>query len=134
MVIMPAMTRSQIMLVALSLLATAACGPSVEVEDVDAPELDHGPVNVPAALTVAPTAAPSPAPPVPCPCPAPQVCDPDPESGDACRCPDAPEDVEAVCEEGERVALCGVPASPSEIPVGCRRIIAHGIPRWCCQD
>ncbi len=120
------------MLLAAVLAATAACGPSVEegVELPAPPELDHGPVNVPAAvLTVAPAPAPSHAAPRSCPAPQLPAPTPTPESG-ACWCPDAPEGVEAVCGEGERAALCG-----DTMPPPCRRApMANAEHVACCAD
>lgn len=119
--------RPLVTLFSLSLLG-AACGPSVVVELPDPPERDHGPVAVPAVLTSAPAPAPSHEGPQRCACPAPQACDA--ESGGACRCPDAPEGVEAVCGEGERVALCGDAMAPD-----CHRApMANAEHVACCAD
>lgn len=101
---------------ALILLPLAGCGPSVTVEHVPPPD-DVELVSVRLDM------------PIPgCLCPAPQACDP--ESAGACRCPDAPADVEAACNEGERVAMCG-----DLIPPACHRAPMSSAERVvCCQD
>jgi len=99
-------------------LALAGCGPSVTVEQASPADLPAERVGSPVDVSL----------PGACLCPVPQVCDP--ESGGACRCPDAPVDVEAVCEDGERVAMCG----DSMLPACHRAAVTSGERVACCQD
>ena len=103
-------------MLACALLPLTGCGPSITVEQAPPPDA--------AELASAPFDVPLPG----CPCPAPQACDP--ESAGACRCPDAPADVEAVCDEGGRVAMCG-----DSMPPACHRAaITNGERVACCTD
>ena len=109
--------KTTVALIASRTVALAGCGPSVTVEQATPAEtaeraVDPIDVSIPGA----------------CLCPVPQVCDP--ESGGACRCPDAPVDVEAVCEEGERASMCG-----DSMPRACHRAaMASAEHVACCQD